>query len=167
MKGLGLIALGLFILLASILVGGWGFSGFTMTSSAMDPTFASGKMVFVSRIAKGIGRGTVVLAQVPGEETQVVRRVVGLPGETLEYRSGELFINGQKVEEKYLGLAASAPAQLDVPAPDNFGPMTMPEDSYFLMGDNRHFARDSRVFYGVKREAIIGVVLSFGGILVF
>jgi len=167
MKGLGLIALGLFILFTSILVGGWGFAGFTMTSSAMDPTFPQGKMVFVSRIAKGIGRGTVVLAQIPGEETQVVRRVVGLPGEGLEYRNAELFINGQKVDEKYLGLQNNVAAQFDVPAPENFGPITIPAESYFLMGDNRRFARDSRVFYPIKREAIIGVVISLGGALVF
>lgn len=167
MKGMAIIALALFIGITSLLVGGWGFAGFTMTSSAMDPTFMQGKMVFVSRIVKGIGRGTVVLVQVPGEEAQVVRRVVGLPGETIDYRAGEVFINGQKIEEKYLGLGNNAAAQFDVPAPDNFGPYTIPEDQYFVLGDNRRFARDSRSFLSVKREAIQGVVLSFGGILVF
>jgi len=167
MKGMGLIALTLFILIVSILVGGWGFAGFTMTSSAMDPTFAQGKMVFVSRIAKGIGRGTIVLAQVPGEETQVVRRIIGLPGEGIEYRNGEVFINGQKIEEKYLGPGNNVAAQFDVPAPENFGPFQIPDGAYFLMGDNRRFARDSRAFYAVKAESILGVVLSFGGMLVF
>jgi len=167
MKGLGVIALILFILFASIMVGGWGFAGFTMTSSAMDPTFAQGKMVFVSRLATGIKRGTIVLAQVPGEETQVVRRIVGLPGEALEFRNGEVFINGQKIEEKYLGPADNVAAKFDVPAPDNYGPVQVPAESYFLLGDNRRFARDSRVFSSVKREAILGNVISFGGILVF
>jgi len=167
MKGLGVVAVILIILFASIMVGGWGFAGFTMTSSAMEPTFPQGKMVFVSRIAKGVGRGTVVLAQVPSEETQVVRRVVGLPGETIELRDGAVMINGQKIEEKYLGLQNNVAAQFDTPQPDNFGPYAVPAECYFLLGDNRKFARDSRVFYAVKAEAILGTIISFGGVLVF
>ena len=159
MKGILMILAGFIILVVSLLVGGWVFSGFTMTSSAMDPNFPQGKMVFVSRVAKSIGRGTVVLAQVPGEETQVVRRVVGLPGEAVEYKDGALFINGTKVEEKYLSVVENAAAKYDVPAPANFGPITVPEGGYFLLGDNRLFARDSRVFSTVQSEAIIGVIL--------
>lgn len=167
MKGIGLIALGVVVLGISIVLGGWVFSGFTMTSSAMDPTFASGKMVFVSRVVKSIGRGSVVLAQVPGEETQVVRRIVALPGETIEYHDGKVFINGAELDEKYLGFQTETAAQFDVPAPPSYGPVTLTEDTYFLMGDNRKFARDSRVFSAVASSAILGKVISFGGILVF
>jgi len=155
------------LLLCSVIMGGWGFSGFTMTSIAMDPTFPRGGIAFVSRMNPHIGRGTIVLLQVPNEENQVVRRVVGLPGESLEVRNGDIYINGQKLQEKYIGIQGNLPPTFDVPAPDFFGPVVVPPDSYFVMGDNRRFSRDSRVFQSVSRDNIIGVVWSISGLFGF
>ncbi len=154
-------------IIVGIILGGWFFSGFTMSSDAMEPTFAKGKMIFYSRKVRTFGRGSIVLVQVPDAETQAVRRIIGLPGEKVEYRAGEMFINDQKVEEKYLKMMDKEGPQIDSTPPPGFGPVTVPEFSYFVLGDNRKTARDSRTFGFILEQDIIGRVWALWGVLVF
>ena len=77
-----------------------------------------------------------------------VKRVIGLPGDTLEIHGGAVWVNGKKLNEPYL----DGPMNPQ----EHFGPLKVPPDSYFVMGDNRENSYDSRYWGFVPRHAIIG-----------
>jgi signal peptidase I len=132
-------------------------------------------------------RGDIVICFSPDEGTRLIKRVVGLPGDVLEMRSNRLFINGQFAQQSQIdpqtredwaavaeGKRVFAMEQLDsvehaimgnpsVRALRNFGPVTVPADRYFMMGDNRDNSRDSRVFGFVDRSAIVGRAVGIAG----
>ena len=170
----------------------------------MKPTILEGDRVFVNKLAYDLKvpfttrhlaewnnphRGDIVVFFSPHDGKRLVKRVVGLPGDTIELRSNGLVLNGEAVEykpiaEELLRDVASAdrarqvygteqlPGQRhavaaipSVPALRNFGPYRVPEGSYFMMGDNRDDSFDSRYYGPVERRRIVGqataVVLSF------
>ena len=77
-----------------------------------------------------------------------VKRVVGLPGENLELRSGRLYVDESPVEESYINE--------DYREAENFGPVIVPEDHFFVLGDRRNRSSDSRVWGFVSRERMRG-----------
>ena len=81
----------------------------------------------------------------------VVKRVVALPGETIEFVNGTVHINGQPLEEPYLG---GGPSEAGFE-----GKVTVPPDNYFVMGDNRGNSKDSRVFGPILRSSIEAVAV--------
>jgi len=111
---------------------------------------------------RDIRRGDVVVFKYPDEpERDFIKRVIGWPGDTLELRNKKVFINGQPLDEPYahyLEVSPSSPAELhEVTSSDvltNFGPVTVPPDKYFMMGDNRDNSADSR-FWGFLRHDFI------------
>lgn len=83
----------------------------------------------------GPQRGDIVICTYPGEDHLCVKRVIGMPGERFEIRSGVTYINGEPLDEtEYVAH----------PLGDNYGEITIPEGSYFVMGDNRANSKDSR-----------------------
>jgi len=95
-------------------------------------------------------RQDVVIFRRPGQP-DFVKRVIGLPGDTVEIRHGRVWVSGQPLEEPYL----REPHDPD----DRFGPVTVPAGHYFVMGDNRDNSHDSRYIGFVSREDIIGTAL--------
>ena len=85
-------------------------------------------------------------------DLRLVKRVIGLPGETLELREGDIYINGEKLKEPYV-VHTLQPMFRQL---QNMAPMTIPPHSFFMMGDNRDNSRDSRYFGVVSRQALIG-----------
>jgi len=100
-----------------------------------------------------IQRGDIVAFWSPETaDLRLVKRVIGLPGEALEIREGEIYINGDKLEEPYVVHTLKPPfRQLE-----NVPPLMIPPDSFFMMGDNRDRSRDSRYFGFISRKALIG-----------
>lgn len=97
-------------------------------------------------------RGEIVIFKFPDDETQLyVKRVIGLPGETVKVSDGVVYINDQPIEEDYIK---------EAPLKDG-GPWTVPEDSYFMIGDNRNNSFDSRYWENtfVHKDKILGKVL--------
>jgi signal peptidase I len=166
-------------------------------SGSMEPTLLAGDVVFINKLAYDLrvpftfarlahwsqpARGDIVVCFAPDDGMRLVKRVVGLPGDTIEMREDNLFINGARVayssidpavgrylaaDEKthaifateQLGTHSHAVMALPLlPARRNFGPITIPAESYLMLGDNRDNSRDSRYFGFMPRHAIIGQV---------
>ena len=172
-------------------------------TGSMKPTILEGDRVFVNKLAYDLKvpfttwhlaewgnpqRGDIVVFYSPKDETRLVKRVVGLPGDVIELRNEQLIINGKPVEDAPAGTGIaeqlSADEQLQsqfateqlpththaimaipgLPAKRTFGPVRVPAGQYFMMGDNRDNSLDSRFFGTVERKRIVGkataVVLS-------
>ena len=104
-------------------------------------------------------RGDIVVFHTPRAARQrcftggtYVKRIIGLPGETLQERSGVIFINGERLDESYID-----PAERD---DRSFGPVTIPQGHYFMMGDNRRSSCDSRIWGSLDRDDFIGEVFA-------
>jgi len=129
-----------------------------MVSRAMEPTIFSGAEVHVDKGAFSDGvpvRNDVVVWLDPDRNEANVKRVVGLPGETIEYVNCVLSIDGAVVEESFLPDEARTVCGMDVPT------MTIPDGSVFLMGDNRAGSRDSREVGAVGHSTIVGKVVEW------
>ena len=94
-------------------------------------------------------RGDIIVFPLPDdEEIDYIKRIIGLPGETIEGKDGYVYIDGEPLEETYVM------SQLE----EDFGPYEIPEESYFMMGDNRGVSEDARYWDDkfVKRDKIKG-----------
>ena len=101
---------------------------------------------------RDVRRGDVIVFKFPAEpEVDYIKRVIGLPGDTLEIRRGVVYANGQRVDDPFVKEAYRLP--------DTFEPFTVPEGRYWVMGDHRDRSSDSRVWGYVPRELIKGRAL--------
>ena len=120
----------------------------------MEYTIMTGDRIFGNRLAyinKDPQRFDIVIFKYPDDETQLfIKRVIGLPGETVEIRDGKVYIDGAETP-----LDDSFTPE---PPQGNWGPEVVPEGSYFMLGDNRNRSKDSRFWTNtfVKKEKILG-----------
>src|SRR4026209_2120630 len=111
-----------------------------------------------------VTRGDIMVFKYPEEpDRDFIKRVIGLPGETVELRKKRVYINGKPLDEPYVHFLVppSSHAQ-EVAASDvreQFGPVTVPENAYFVMGDNRDNSQDSRYWGFLPRDYIKGKAL--------
>lgn len=107
-------------------------------TSSMDPTISINDKLIGNRLAylfKNPERGDIIIFKFPDDESQIfIKRVIGLPGETIQIVEGELFIDGELMEEDYIKDSMRG----------NYGPYEVPDNSYFVLGDNRNVSEDSR-----------------------
>lgn len=164
-------------------------------TGSMNPTILEGDLIYVDKVAYDLRipltmhriarwsdpeRGDIVICFSPEDGVRLVKRVIGLPGDTIEMKNNTLFINGEAINYTKIGrdftelpsykkkvrcvlasedlgevthIVMSIPA---IRAMRSFGPLKVPQGSYFVMGDNRDSSRDSRYFGFVDRESIIG-----------
>ena len=111
-----------------------------------------------------IKRGDVLVFKYPEEpERDFIKRIIGLPGDTIELRQKKVYINGQPLDEPYVhfleppGSGSTEITSLDVR--ERYGPVTVPADQYFAMGDNRDNSQDSRYWGFLPRDYIKGRAL--------
>ncbi len=120
-------------------------------SSSMENTIQAGDRVIGLRIAYTFGepaRNDVVIFRSPDNNDELyVKRIIGMPGDEVEIRDGQVYVNGQAQPQDYV----KEPPQGD------YGPYTVPSDSYFMLGDNRNNSLDSRYWENtyVSRESIL------------
>jgi len=187
------VALVLFVLIRAFVV-----EAFKIPTSSMENTLLVGDFLLVNKAAYGSripgtdfhvpaleepAHGDVVVFHPPHEpEKNYVKRVVGLPHDTLEMRGKQLYRNGEPVDEPYARhdddrgdtvhpdmrwqsgylIAATPSYDTESPAPryqptrDNWGPLVVPDGHYFMLGDNRDNSEDSRYWGFVERDAIRG-----------
>ena len=150
------------------------FQNVRVDGNSMYPTLKDGEFMYVSKLDYGTsffgipftGIGTyftvggeperfdVVVCNYPnrlgkhGERLNFVKRIVGLPGDTVECKDGFLYINGEKYDEPFLAEYIAK----------DYGPCTLGEGEYFVMGDNRNNSNDSRATGPISRDMIVGKV---------
>jgi signal peptidase I len=166
-------------------------------TGSMKPTILEGDRIYVNKLAYDLKvpfttwhlaewanpqRGDIVVFYSPKDGERLVKRVIGLPGDTIELRNEQLIINGQPVDYAPLNAAISGQvrdaegaqgifateklsdrphavmALPGRPAERSFGPVQVPDGNYFMMGDNRDNSFDSRYFGTVERRRIVGRV---------
>ncbi len=117
---------------------------------SMEPTLHNNERVIVEKVTyrflHGPRRGDVVILQLPGQEEFLIKRVVALPGETVAVQSGQVYINGEPLEE---------PWAIRQGGPD-YPPTEVPPLHIFVLGDNRGHSNDSRSFGPVPVEQVVG-----------
>lgn len=122
--------------------------------SSMDSTLKNGDILILNKLDKSYERFDVVVinAKIDGKNSKLVKRIIGLPGENIEYEDNELYINGKKIED-----VATARTS-DFSLSDLYDVEKIPDDYYFVMGDNRIYSRDSRDYTVglIKKEDIVG-----------
>lgn len=147
------IAGGIFVVIYAFL-----FRPFQVNGQSMYPNFHDGEYVLTNLISlrlKPLQRGEVIVFKAPpNNEKDFIKRVIGLPGDTVELKSGSTYINGKKLDESAY-LAPSVKTYGGAFLPDN-NPVTVPPDQYFVMGDNREFSSDSREWGFVPQNKLIG-----------
>ena len=154
----------LFVVIVVLVVDNFLLINAVIPSESMENTIMTGDRIFGNRLAYLFDdpeRFDIVIFKYPDDESQrFIKRVIGLPGETVEIREGKVYINGSDTP-----LDDSFTPETPV---GNFGPYTVPEGCYFMLGDNRNNSRDSRMWDNpyVKKEKILGkaVLRYFPGI---
>jgi signal peptidase I len=142
-------------LIIAIVIRAFVFQAFYIPSESMLPTLKIGDRVLVNKLSYRLhdpNRGDVVVFKAPpaaatAEIKDLVKRVVGLPGETIEGKNGRIYINGKLLKEDYLPKPVESV---------EFGPQKLKPDEYFLLGDNRQNSEDSTKFGPVNRDQLIG-----------
>ena len=148
-------------IVAFIIVGGvYFFLGrpFTVSGASMYPTLHNGDRMVLSKVGD-IHRFDVVILKAPDENVEYIKRVIGMPGDTVEMKSGVLYINGKKVEQPFINtevLAKQTVFMDDFTLESLTGESKVPEGKYFVLGDNRGVSKDSRMIGFIDRSAIEG-----------
>jgi signal peptidase I len=144
-------------LLIAIVIRTFVFQAFYIPSESMVPTLKVGDRVLVNKLSYKLHdprRGDIAVFKAPAaarteEIKDLVKRVVGLPGETIEGKNGHIFINGRVLSEPYLPAGTQS---------RTFPAEKVPPNSLFMLGDNRQFSKDSTFFGPIKESDLIGRV---------
>ncbi len=145
---------------------------FKIPSGSMKDTLLIGDHILVNKFIYGIRlpfleepvipisrpkRHDIVVFKFPEEpEKDFIKRVVGVPGDVVECRNKTVFVNGERLESPYAVFRDSRVVPGKFQPRDNFGPITVPQDSLFVMGDNRDESYDSRFWGFVSYRALRG-----------
>ena len=120
--------------------------------TSMMPRLVDQERIFINKFVYQLGpihRGDVVVFRYPFDPSKsYIKRVVGLPGETVRLVSGTVFINGRKLEEGYVGE--------EFRDRQSHAPLVIPSDQYYVLGDRRNSSNDSRVWGPVPQQYIYG-----------
>ncbi|RLC63748.1 MAG: signal peptidase I [Chloroflexi bacterium] len=142
--GLILLAVAIFLLLQVV------FPRFEVVGSSMEPNLHDGQRLLVNKAVyffREPEAGEVIVFQPPNNRrTDYIKRIIALPGDTVEVKAGVVYVNGSPLDEPYIK---------DQPS-YTLGPQKIPEDSYFVLGDNRNNSNDSHNGWTVPRQNIVG-----------
>ena len=145
---------------------------FKIPSGSMLPTLLIGDHLLVNKFIYGVripfsgkmlisykkpARGDVVVFRYPKDKSiDYIKRVIGIPGDTIEIRTKKIFINGKAVEDSHAHISSPVVINAESSPRDNLGPILVPEGRIFVMGDNRDNSYDSRFWGFVDQKDILG-----------
>ena len=161
------------VILAFMLINGTLGQARVIPSGSMEDTLLIGDHLIMSRVGYDAGvpftnwhvplwrnphRQQIIIFKPPFDPNQpdYVKRVIGLPGETVDVHDGAVWINGSKLQENYTLGRTEAPTQYQLTVPYGGLPFKIPGNCYFVMGDNRENSLDSRFWGCVPRNDILG-----------
>ena len=141
-------------LIVAVVVKTFLIQAFYIPSGSMLPTLQEQDRVLVNKLSYDlhpVHRGDIIVFEGPeqaeGQVKDLIKRVIGLPGDTVESREGVMYVNGKPIKEPYLGPGiTTGPLE----------PITVPPQHYWVMGDNRGNSKDSRFFGPIDKKLIIG-----------
>lgn len=145
---------------------------FKIPSGSMKPTLQIGDHILVNKFTYGIDlpfsditlvslgepeRGDIIVFEYPVEpDKDFIKRVVGLPGDEVEIRNKVVYVNGEPIEQGYTQYTEDHFIPGEAGPRDNYGPETVPENEFFVLGDNRDNSYDSRFWGNVEEQALKG-----------
>lgn len=154
-----------FALLVAFVIKQFLFTPVLVKGASMMPTLEDQDRVIINKIGpkfKSVDRFDIVVVKM-NEEENYIKRIIGLPGDKIEYKDDQLYINGEKYSEPYLDqykkeLKDSGSLTYDFTLEQILGETTVPEGDYFVLGDNRRVSKDSRVpeVGFIPKEKIMG-----------
>lgn len=144
-----------FALLVAFVIKQFLFTPVLVKGASMEPTLEENDRVIVNKIGpkfKSVDRFDIVVinnVMIDNEEKNIIKRIIGLPGDKIEYKNDQLYINGEKYSEPYLDqykkeLNDTGSLTYDFTLEQDLGETTVPEGYYFVLGDNRRKSNDSR-----------------------
>jgi len=161
--------------LIALFVRGFIVQAFKIPSSSMEPTLLVGDHLLVNRLSYvtkvpftdtvllDLGkpaRGDVVVFRYPVDRSKdFIKRVIGVEGDVIRIKDKVIYVNGKRMNDPHAHFAEEAVIPGVFSQRDNFGPVTVPKDSYFCMGDNRDRSLDSRFWGFVKKDDLVGRAL--------
>jgi signal peptidase I len=127
----------------------------------MEPNLLVGDHLIVNKMTfSSVHRGDIVVFKFPKEpERDFIKRVIGLPGDKIELKRKTVYVNGQALTEPYAHFLESPRAETEPVSDDvrqDYGPVTVPTDQYFMMGDNRDNSEDSRYWGFLPKSYVKG-----------
>ncbi|MBW3668729.1 MAG: signal peptidase I [Actinobacteria bacterium] len=140
-------------LIAALLVKTFLFQPFYIPSESMVPTLRINDRVLVNKLDRDPERGRIFVFKRPSATTatpmnkDLIKRVIGEPGDKVEGREGEVFVNDRPLPEPYLPEGTTT---------SSFGPVTLTAGQVWVMGDNRGASMDSRTFGPIEKDSIVG-----------
>lgn len=134
----------LIIIAVVVLIRTFLFTPIRVDGPSMNPTLKNGDIMILNKVAK-VDRFDIVVIKSKRINDVLIKRIIALPGETLEVNNGVIYINGKKIKDKY-GYGKTS----------DVGKMKIPDGEYFVMGDNRTVSADSRLFGTFRKEEIKG-----------
>jgi signal peptidase I len=140
-------------LIAALLVKTFLFQPFYIPSTSMVPTLDIDDRVLVNKLSRDPSRGDIYVFKRPPSEPEgamnkdLIKRVIGEPGDTVEGKDGKVWVNGKELPEPYLPAGTVT---------SSFGPFDIKRDQVWMMGDNRANSKDSRSFGPIAKSSIVG-----------
>lgn len=154
----------LFAIILAMLLRSYLFASYVVDGKSMEPTLYDGNLLIVNKITyelKDVDRFDVIVFHANAQE-DYVKRVIGLPGDEIEYKQDKLYVNGKYVPEDFLDLlkeeSGHKPYTNDFTVKEKAGKEKIPEGKLFVMGDNRPDSLDSRSFGFISINQLVGKV---------
>ena len=122
---------------------------------SMSPTFEDGSVVLIRRVGSRYSRGDIVSLRRRNGGSELIKRIVALPGDTVDIRDGRLWVNGIAAAEPY------AAGRTEPKAEGCTLPMTLKSEEYFVLGDQREISKDSRGYGAIRKDEIKGKAIFF------
>ena len=145
------------VFVSAIIIRGFVAQPFIVEGSSMEPDFHNGEYLLIEKLGYHLHepvRGDVIVFKYPNNtEVNYIKRIVGLPGETVRIFENQVFVNGKKLNESYL-----SPDEKTIvsQSPETPYEVALNSEQYFVMGDNRQHSSDSREWGPLAKEFIIG-----------
>lgn len=135
------------------------FSPFTVLGESMTPTFQDHDRILVNKTSE-IQRFDMIVFQAPDADDRYIKRVIGVPGDDVEVKDDMLYINGREYDEPYLKKEEILFGNFtgDFTLEELTGEGKVPNDYFFVLGDNRLNSKDSRIFGFIPENSVIGKV---------